>query len=207
MTFIHANEAATVHVCVCVSPPVCMCVAQAVTNTECCPTEWISSSTNDDHLMMLISAHPSTSGKYIILSNTRTLDAKSWNTSITHQSEFGLLDVAEIHQSQQTGEDSFSNGQGSVQWAALTGDLFSSPFKQLYILWPHLVELSTWREETSHAKRPSEWRRALFTNWNICGGYTMLSGKLNKRLYIAFIKVRYWQQQIRELRKSDQFQK
>lgn len=197
--------------------PQCMCVSVCLHRCVCVwlkpsptqsPTEWISSSTNDDHLMMLISAHPSTSGKYIILSNTRTLDAKSWNTSITHQSEFGLLDVAEIHQSQQTGEDSFSNGQGSVQWAALTGDLFSSPFKQLYILWPHLVELSTWREETLHAKRPSEWRRApLYMNWNICGGYTMLSGKLNKRLCIAFIKVRYWRQQIRELRKSDQFQK
>lgn len=78
-----------------------------------------------DYLIMLISlstpAHPvlpSAPGKYIILRHT-----KSYNISITHQSEFELLDVAEIHQSQQTGED--------PDCFQIAKDLFNEPYSQV----------------------------------------------------------------------------
>lgn len=61
---------------------------------------------------------PSASGKYIILRHT-----ESNNTSITHRSELEPLDVAEIRQSRQTGEDT-----GCFRIAK---DLFNEPYSQV----------------------------------------------------------------------------
>lgn len=63
----------------------------------------------------------------------RLVNTSCLNISITHQSEFELLDDAEIHQRQQTrGEDTdcFSDCQGSVQWAVLISDLFAHFWSQ-----------------------------------------------------------------------------
>lgn len=57
------------------------------------------------------------------LVNTSSL-GKSYNISITHQSEFELLDVAEIHQSQQTVE-------GTLTVFQIAKDLFNEPYSQV----------------------------------------------------------------------------